>query len=564
MERRRGVMPVGNNMQNAVPNYQQLNLHQQPSFGSTDSADSNDSFRTQIPLPYHLLHDYQQNNNYTVTSGFASYAQTGSNGSSRSLNPTSSPYIPQGNTPTLPSAGFNAQGWGVPYTTDGHNSSITSSYQQQQPVQQSGGMQYQGGNPYQQQSGAHFGSAVGGMNPQNAFGIDVAPYGNLGAGVVALNNANQYNTAGGQMGFNSFASPNPGYTPTMPYAIGLVDQPANSMYNGSATNMYGNPNPIYNSQMPGSVSFPSASSNLYNSQSTIAASSFSSAPSNMYNNQAQGANFKSGLQNIKSSRAASGQSDTSTMRFQKKSFATSDGKESRNSHRSKTNPRSSNATPTVGGPVHAPNGARALSPEKLISKSTPPETSRTRKNTVVEDPTADSTLKQLGPSDTGAVSTHHRTLSKTPQLRSRRGQTITSATESRNQPVSEWAVGVRRSSEVGVLEELRDRGSPVKALSLVTLNDTDSFESSTVLSAPFDCMTPGRFTVGFGSGPLSQELLTLTHGGKRNPTLAEALDPYNVPFSEYCREAKSDNYGVIKIKNVGIRTHSQSFLPDSV
>jgi hypothetical protein len=566
MERRRGALPVGNNSQNSVPQYQHLNLQQEQSFGSTDSADSNDSFRTQVPLPYHLPQGYQRSNSYAVSGGFAPYAQTGSNGSTTSLNPTSSPYIPQGNTPTLPSAAFAGQGWGIP------QASITSAYQQQQPGQQSGAMQYQGGNPYQQHSGTQFGGAANAMSPQlqNTFGNGVGPYAHFGPAFVASKSANQYNTAEGQMGFTSFASPEPDYATAMsPYGVGVVNQPANTMYSGSASNIYGNAN-MYSNQMPGSMSFPVLSGNAYTGQNNPA-TSFHSAPGKMNNNQTRGSNSKNGSQNQKSSRPASSQSNASTMRFQKKSFAPSDGKERQNSSRGSGHQRSNSTTPFAGGPVQAPKGARGISPEKLVSKSTTPESSRTRKNkgNVVEDTSAIPTpVSNPFPPDAGLFSALPRTESKTPQLRSRRGQTIASATNTaQKMAVTDWAVGVRRLSEVGVIssEELRGRGSPVNALSLLTLNDTDPFISSAVASSgPFDCMTPGRFTVGFGSGPLSQELLYLTQGGTRDPALADALDPYNLPFSEYCRQAKSENYGVIKIRNVGNRILPRKIPPENV
>jgi hypothetical protein len=559
MERRRGALPVGTNEPNSVPNYANLQAH--TSFGSTHSTDSNDSFRTQIPLPYHLSQDYQQNNSYSVGGGFGPYPQTGSTGSSKSLNPHSSPYIPQGNTPVLPSAGFTAQGWGAPFMVDSCIASMTS--YQQLPSGQSSVTQYQGANQYQPEGDAQFGGAVGGLNPQlqNALGNGVGPYGgHFGADGVALNNSNPYNTANGQVGFTTYATPDLAYAAvgsnqsfSMPYPIGVVNQPANQMYNGSANNMY-------NSQMPGSWSFSSASTNSCNGQNEVA-SCFNSAPGNIYNNWNSAPNFKSASQYHKSSRPSASFTNTSTMRFQKKSLATSNGTEQQNSYRGNTNKRSSSSsTSSLGGPVQVPKGARVLSPEQEISNSRTPESFRTRITKVGEDTSAAPTpVSKPYLSNTDLTSTR-LTETKTPQLRSRRGQTIVSATEpTRNQSVSDWTIGVRRSSEIGATnsEELKDRGSPFNALSLMALNDADPFMSSAVVSSPFDCMTPCRFTVGFSAGPLSQELLTLTQGGTRNPTLPEALDSCNVPFSEYCRQAKPDNYGVIKIKNVGILVLTQ-------
>ena len=159
MERRYGTLPVGTNVQNSVSDF----FQPQTSFGSAHSADSNDSFQTQVPLPFHLPHGYTYNNDYAVgVSGFASYStqarSTGSNGSN--LNPASSPYIPQGNTPILPSTSMSAQGWGTPYMV-GQNDQIASQ------GQQVGVMQYQNGIQYphqQQQPQMQVGGPVGGMN----------------------------------------------------------------------------------------------------------------------------------------------------------------------------------------------------------------------------------------------------------------------------------------------------------------------------------------------------------------------------------------------------------------
>jgi hypothetical protein len=552
MERRRGNLPAGNNSHNSIANYQQLNLHQQQSFGSTDSADSNDSFRTQIPLPYYLPHDFQQNNSYEVTSGFTSYPLPSSNGSSKSLNPHSSPYIPQGNTPALPSAGFSAQGWGTPLM-DGRDGSFATSYPQQ-PIHHRGGIQYQGSNPYQQQVITQFDGTVGSMAPQihNPFGIDVRVAGTYSQFGGIPNNAHQYHasmSSNGQMGFNSFPAPDPSYANITPYGVGGLSQNDSTMYGGNGGNMSGAPHTYHHTS--GSMSFPSDSANMY-SGPTSAATSFISAPGNIFNNPNQALDFKSSFRKQEPSRSGSSYSNNSTTYFRKKSFASSERKELQTSSRENNNSqsRTESNTPIVGGPVQPLMGARVISPEKLSSLSDSPESTRGKTETE-EDTTP---LAKLCPSEIGLLSTQRQIDSKTPQLRSRRGQTIVSMDPNKTQLAGDWMVGARCSSQVGVMtsEELRSRGSPVNAVSLRTLNNTDSFLSATVASNPFDCMIPCRFTAGWGASPLSPELAALTQSGTRNPTLAEALDPYNLPFSEYCRQAKPDNYGVIKIKNVGI------------
>ena len=93
-------------------------------------------------------------------------------------------------------------------------------------------------------------------------------------------------------------------------------------------------------------------------------------------------------------------------------------------------------------------------------------------------------------------------------------------------------------------------------MNMLAISEADPFTSSPVNSHPFDCMTASPFIGNFATkGPFSNEILTLTAGGRGNPSLADAIDPHNVPFAEYCRFAKPDNWGVIKIKNVSTLSH---------
>jgi hypothetical protein len=96
---------------------------------------------------------------------------------------------------------------------------------------------------------------------------------------------------------------------------------------------------------------------------------------------------------------------------------------------------------------------------------------------------------------------------------------------------------------------------------LSTINENDPFigpprpRATTVYNNPFapkpqaSPYTGGNNLIGPPSGP-SPHLRALTGDGTRLPTLEEALDPSNFPFVELCRQAKQENFGVIKIKNV--------------
>ena len=432
---------------------------------------------------------------------------------------------------------------------------MASSYQQQ--GQQLGGMQYQNSNQYHQQPQMNVGGPVGGMDHQvqSQFGNNMGPYGHFGA-VGGPINQNQFTNAPSP--FVSYAIPEVPYATTavpaqsfgMQYAPGVVNQqhqPANPMYNGR-NNMYqspaigggsfqSNPNTTYSSQMPGSSSFESAAT--------------------MYSNRTAASGFNGGAQKFR--RPSSAHSSVSSMRDQNKSYNSHVGKE-RNSHRGKAyrnngNQRTSNSsTPAFGGPVQA-KGVRDLSPEKIIAKSNTPESSRSRKKTkVIEDTsTVPTPVAKPHPSDGDFTLEHGRAQSHTPQLRSRRGQTIASAPETaRKQSVSAWAAEVGNSSDNGV-DELKNRGSPVKSMSnamnMLAINESDPFTSPNN-THPFECMTVGPFNSAFvAGGPFSEELLALTSGGRRNPSVVEALDPNNLPFIEYSRFAKPDNWGVVKIKN---------------
>lgn len=55
-----------------------------------------------------------------------------------------------------------------------------------------------------------------------------------------------------------------------------------------------------------------------------------------------------------------------------------------------------------------------------------------------------------------------------------------------------------------------------------------------------------------GRGGMSKELAIFTQGGTIRPTVEDALDRRNLPFTEYCRDVKPVTFGVIKIQNVSL------------
>jgi hypothetical protein len=164
------TLPTGRGSAPAhIPQY--LTSEQQQ---SSDSVGSQDSVRTQIPLPYHLPNnaphgqnqgDYMNSWGTPDLSGTATFenARGGASGSSRSLNPNSAPYVPPGYPP-----GF--QSYGSQY---GPGASTASPFQQ--PAQL-GGMSHHPTNGFTQghnSAGVHLPGQYGNapaMNPYAHFG----------------------------------------------------------------------------------------------------------------------------------------------------------------------------------------------------------------------------------------------------------------------------------------------------------------------------------------------------------------------------------------------------------
>lgn len=76
------------------------------------------------------------------------------------------------------------------------------------------------------------------------------------------------------------------------------------------------------------------------------------------------------------------------------------------------------------------------------------------------------------------------------------------------------------------------------------VNDNDPFVTRRLPIAALGARLGGQ------NGKMSRQLTLLTQGGKMKPSIEEALDSKNLPFIEYCRKAKADDFGVIRIKNV--------------
>jgi hypothetical protein len=160
----------------------------------------------------------------------------------------------------------------------------------------------------------------------------------------------------------------------------------------------------------------------------------------------------------------------------------------------------------------------------------------------------------------------------TPRLRSRRGQSISVATDpAHKQSVTNWLENTPTNNHL-TLEEATDtikrHQSPPKMPSLLAagtsvtstlkpINENDPFVSRR--PGPFGqsgnistAIGPYRGTL-VGQGGASKQLTLFTQGGATKPSIEAALDPRNLPFIEYCRKTKDESWGVIKIKNVSVR-----------
>ena len=168
--------------------------------------------------------------------------------------------------------------------------------------------------------------------------------------------------------------------------------------------------------------------------------------------------------------------------------------------------------------------------------------------------------------------------SRTPTLRSRRGQTLIPSTDPSNkQAMVNWLENVSpapppKMSSLELAADSKLSGGDILAQAGITLpsvnaaglglrSDADPFTTTTAVQRatpikpalnPFAPL-PQHLSPYTGGGLLqkpavSAPLRRLTANGK--PAISDALEPANLPMVEYCRMAREDTWGVIKIKNI--------------
>jgi hypothetical protein len=541
---------------------------------SSDSVDSQDSVRTQIPLPYHLPNDSSQGYGFMNSSGQQignltrpwgtpdlsgvstfDNAHGGASGSSRSLNPASAPYVPPGYPPTLQR--YNS-----------HGASMTSPFYQQAQQAHLGGMSIYPNNAFAQgqvSAGAHLQGTYGGAPPMN-------PYSHFGS-AAGMNGYNPYNAgldnsyaasdgASPAMSHSSTAQPTyqslpygpgtgAGITPPAEYA------PAQSGYQGSNQSWGSMYTPQAQYQAQPSVQIYVNPANVHRGKPPYATGRKSIGNSGLGHGHP--------TSNLATAPVLSAQSGFGhgqpTSSFASASLMSAAGKENvkmTSTHKEK-----------FGAPVIPPSQAARLdaSPAKsaIRTRTASPE----RRSEVLEAAPTPGPKNQ--PLDLEFSSEPRNTV--TPSLRSRRGQTITNAvTSPRKQPTTNWLDNIPNLANIESQGSATQAQSPPKMLSLLgsgagdskalaTISENNPFvgpprsRAATVHNNPFapkpqaSPYAPGSRLIGPPSGP-SPHLRALTSGGSRLPSLEEALDPNNFPFIEMCRLGREETFGVIKIKNV--------------
>lgn len=144
----------------------------------------------------------------------------------------------------------------------------------------------------------------------------------------------------------------------------------------------------------------------------------------------------------------------------------------------------------------------------------------------------------------------------TPMLRSSRGKTITASVD-RAQQVNDWVQNTptrgSSSRENSVAGEGVVDNTPKMLEGAETMQVADAFTPRPLTTNPFACaeMPPFSPNSKYGAANnMSHLLAELTRNGTQVPTADEATSLRFLPFEEYCRQAKPVQWGVMKIRNV--------------
>lgn len=221
--------------------------------------------------------------------------------------------------------------------------------------------------------------------------------------------------------------------------------------------------------------------------------------------------------------------------------------------------------------------AQTPTPERTVKKSNPFSKVQNSRRVEIEDSKSNINVNPILsfiPHATSAEFSSEPRKIESLAMRSRRGQTVSSADPPHNSAVFDWLQNTPRIEGFNLRtpSEGSHRPSPPKmgllaagsmtASNLKTIDEDDPFVYGPKLQEKNRSMDPFvsmRAVVPYNNNSLalagqnsgmSAQLRNLTSNGTRKPTFAEAADPKNLPFAEACRLSKDDNWGVVKIKNV--------------
>jgi hypothetical protein len=538
-------------------------LEQQNSSSSMGSADS---YRTQIPLPYHLpgqgynqfatpmmnsATEYQaqgpqEAENIYLRQGQAQayqgqqgaslhQGQAPQNSSSKSLNPSSEPYVPAGFPPIL-APDISIYGASPEkYQRNGSASTVTSFHPQ--------GLQF-GDLPSPAFASRYSESQVyppydqGIYTPQGTMGGPVGEphYFPPGYGPQFYDPGSALSPATSYLGESpaSFSTPGSGYPPSFP--PGGNDQGWGNNYQGPPI-MHGGLNPNAPSYGAGRKGTDGGTPKLALHIPNKGTSTF---------------NGNQSFPQIKTDQKAKSASGTKLKYDGKKEFK----------------------AVSFSGATLVPS---QVLPQSAKEANKPLRTPSPVKSTGQQSKAG----SQSDPATPGSRPIKHEIESnseprnyETPRPRSQRGQSITSTEPSSvpsHKSVTNWLDSTPTQLNLALGSNGSDsqcRPSPPKMPSLSTsgidpstlksIVENDIFTTPTRTVNPFapmQAITTYKSAIVSPTGVnmmMSPQLRALTDSGTRKPSIDEALDQRNLPFVEICRLAKPDNYGVIKIKNVSL------------
>lgn len=606
MDQRRPALPTESG---GPPQYQfPQHVGSDPNL-STGSTESIDSIRTQVPLPYYLPQGSQPWDNGDQGFNQSSIALP-LHGGPPKLNPSSNPYVPnhglasnqRNNTSASLSSQSSNQTYGFssprvgPYSRDTSFSSA-SSY----PAQQMGNMQYAcadqysaGGHqfnpqPHFQQGGMmvpqgavqqpHF--HQGGMMGPQGPPYTTSPTSYTGPGLPGPQGS--YGHQGSipmQAQYPSGPMPQESYNPYNRIP-GHIDQysaaPGSNASPAMSYTTLGSPVQCYQPQVyPNHEGVSQAWGSLQGPGMT-----------SMYNNGGQygGNGVYNGGSYVTQQRASYGGSsghsqDQNNVKGKNKQNGSQkpDGHGHGHSHHNNKG-KGKAKQETAPAPAPPAKDTKAATEDKSQEihnrASSHPSfaSSFTSEDTKVNSVSQSATPLAV-PRNLNSECKSEPRFAETPVLRSRRGQSISGATATdpgrKSSAVTSWLETTPTNhrltlEEVSATVKRIQAQSPPKMSSLLTgsdstgamtlnqTNDNDPFVSHRLppfaQSGTISAVGPyrGKLT---GRLAFSKPLATLLKGGDGFPTVDEALAPQNLPFVEVCRTAKSDDYGVIKIRNV--------------